>query len=131
MIISSNVYNNCFCVLCTDYNPVNCNTLKDPLNPLNTPLLGDWNSRKINLIHSNLCRSRFWPVISIFVPLFIARGRFHKRFCAPKPNFCTLRPTFKKLFTGTKVWRKARKFGVGRKTVLKSTPGEALSLTLD
>ena len=44
------------------------------------------------------------------------------QFCTPTPNFRALRPTFEKLFTGTKVWRKARKFGVGRKTVYEIDP---------
>ena len=37
----------------------------------------------------------------------------------PYPNFCTLRPTFEKLFTGVKVWCKAQKMGVGHKAVYK------------
>ena len=40
------------------------------------------------------------------------------------PNAQILRPApnFEKLFTGAKVWRKARKFGVGRKTVHEIHP---------
>ena len=37
-------------------------------------------------------------------------------------GFVPLRPTFEKLFTGAKVWRKARKFGVGHKTVYEIDP---------
>ena len=34
----------------------------------------------------------------------------------------TLLPTFKKLFTGAKVWHKAQAIGVGRKTVYEIGP---------
>ena len=53
-------------------------------------------------------------------------GQFQKRFCALTPNFCALCPTLEKLFTGAKVWRKARKFGLGRKTVYEIDPSSAL-----
>ena len=48
-----------------------------------------------------------WLMLGIFCPPS-SRGRFHKRFCAPTPNFRTLRPTFEKLFTGAKVRRRAQ-----------------------
>ena len=50
------------------------------------------------------------------------RGRFHKQFCAPTPNFRALCPTFEKLFTDAKVRRKAQKMGVGRKTIYEIDP---------
>ena len=53
---------------------------------------------------------------------FGTRGRFHKRFCAPLPNFRALCPTFEKLFIGAKVWRKAQKFSKGNETVYEIDP---------
>ena len=54
--------------------------------------------------------------------LVLSRGQFLKWFCTPTPNFRPLRTTFKKLFTGAKVWHKVQKFGVGRKTVYEINP---------
>ena len=51
-------------------------------------------------------------------------GQFHKWFCTLTPNFCTLGPTFEKLFTGPNDGRRARKFGAGRKTVYEMEPLE-------
>ena len=54
--------------------------------------------------------------------LFIAtKGRFHKRFCALMPNFCTLRPTFEKLFTGANVGTGRERSAQGAKQLMKST----------
>ena len=50
------------------------------------------------------------------------RGRFHKGFYALTPNFCALRPTFEKLFTGAKVRRKAQTMGAGRETFYEIDP---------
>ena len=61
------------------------------------------------LCQVSLCSSLIW-------------GQFHKRFCAPTPNFCALCPTFEKLFTGAKVRRKVQKFGLGRETVYEIDP---------
>ena len=49
-------------------------------------------------------------------------GQFHKLFCTPMPNFCTLCPTFENLFIGSNVQRKARKFDLGRKSVHEIGP---------
>ena len=67
------------------------------------------------------CQSEYQnsPVFKWLQPVL---GRFHKRVLHPEPKFRALRPTFEKLFTGTKVWRKARKFGVGCKTVYEIDP---------
>ena len=53
---------------------------------------------------------------------FMTRGRFHKLFCALTPNFCALRPTFEKLFTGAKAQPKAQKMGAGRETFYEIDP---------
>ena len=45
-----------------------------------------------------------------------------------RPAICPLRPTFEKLFTGAKVWRKAQKIGVGRKSVKEIDPSPSLQL---
>ena len=53
-------------------------------------------------------------------------------------NFCctlrqivhTLRPTFEKLFTGVKVWRKAQNMGVGRKRVYEIDPRQTQMVTV-
>ena len=45
-------------------------------------------------------------------------------------SFAPLCPTFEKLFTGAKVWRKAQKFGIGRKTVYEIDPRSANLLNL-
>ena len=63
--------------------------------------------------------TRIFVVFSTRVETWLNRGQFHKLFCALTPNFCTLRPTFEKLFTGAKVWCKAQKMGVGHKAVYK------------
>ena len=49
-------------------------------------------------------------------------GRFHKWFCALTPNFCALRPTFEKLFSGTNDGRRARIIGAGHKMVFEIDP---------
>ena len=40
----------------------------------------------------------------------------------PYPNFCALRPTFKKLFNGARVPCKAQMMGVGHKAVYEINP---------
>ena len=65
-------------------------------------------------------------MLGIFCPPS-SRGRFHKRFCAPTPNFRTLRPTFEKLFTGAKARRK--RWAQGAKPFMKSTPDTYFEMT--
>ena len=54
--------------------------------------------------------------------LLLSSGQFHIRFCAPTPNFRALRPTFEKIFIGTKVQRKVQKMGAGRETFYEIDP---------
>ena len=49
-------------------------------------------------------------------------GWFYKWFCTLTPNFCALRLTFVKLFTGANVGRRAQKISAGRKTVYEINP---------
>ena len=46
--------------------------------------------------------------------------------CALHLTVCAQCPTFEKLFTGAKVWRKAQKIGVGRKTEYEIDPRSSL-----
>ena len=59
--------------------------------------------------------------------IFTTKGQFHKSWLhVVKHRYSfihlhsMLRPTFEKLFTGAKVWRKAQKIGVGRQTVYEN-----------
>ena len=50
------------------------------------------------------------------------RGQFYKLIYALRQTIWALRPTFEKLFTSAKVWRKVQKIAVGRKTVYEIGP---------
>ena len=76
----------------------------------------DWTS---GIFHIRHCHEGEQTILSVPV---ITRGRFHKGFCAVTPNFCALRPTFEKLFTGAKVRRKAQTMGAGCETFYEIDP---------
>ena len=63
-----------------------------------------------------------WKLMIQVLAIAFQGTQFHKRFCAPMPNFCALRQTFEKLFTGAKLWRKVQKKGVGCKSVFEIDP---------
>ena len=75
----------------------------------------DMNPGLMELTASVLPMSYADPFI-YFVAKKYSGGQFHKLIHALHQNICALCSTFEKLFTGTKVQRKAQKIGVGCKT---------------
>ena len=59
---------------------------------------------------------------------FLLWGWFHLLIYALRPAICVLRPTFEKLFTGTKVRRKVQKKDVGRKKLYEIDPSRIVLL---
>ena len=92
-----------------------------------------WSQQQVEITVTNpkigIWIIEYWKYTEARCPIFELWGWCHKliyalrqTICTLRQTICTLRPTFVKLFTGTKVWCKAQKIGVGHKTVYEIDP---------